>query len=813
MNYRRNGLWLIFVGLLVYTGNCAAWIPEKALIREERSLEISVVQKEAHVRIQSRFQNPTEEALVVRSWFPLSEGAKNVHVFANAEGVSLAEFKNQARLDALADAAESAQDVRFFRLGETPWTRVFRTEDIFIAAEDSLELVWEYVLPVQKQSDFTGIEIFLNDGVSDGIFQTEFSLAAEKPIHHFWSPFLTESIINRSALGIVALQQQSKFLAEENFRVMWSGKEDPSAQFYVNGYLYIGHFRALSPPQEFPNVTILLDASGSMSDVWLHVQELLRFLLEHQENRRFRVAIAQSDSMEWIVGGEEVFEENTSELRQKILETVAWKSPVGKGNVSETLSKIGYPKNKHLLIVFSDEKEKFSLNDSAPIAVLQFFSSEKSSAWRELAMATRGIVQKAFRSIMGTYEAEELLLSVDSLREPLQASDILLREKEGEVFPTYLVPQFSSISPVFIGRKYSKLQTNIENDWFEWFPKYWATMNIAQKLEKGQRTSSFPEETVDAILAVARTFGVYTSLFTSETTRNQLQKNLLEQNIWSIVEKLWKENVFFSDTKIHLLNGIPLWYESDNVWRSFDFREKVMPERWIKIAPFSAAQRQLFVLFPDIFAEPFGVGTNVEFCTFFRCFSLVQGGRSEALPSDRAFVRDFDPYHWALPFVIDLVEKGILVPELNGKLHLDRSISRGEFVEMLVLDRYGSQFSRIDSSSQFTDLHAGDEFFDTVQYLTQKGIIRGYEDESFRPMQDLSRAEAVKILLATDEIFPMKVDLKVDPMFMDTTGWERSWVEEAARRGIVQGYDDGTFRPNDSLTRGEAAKVIVESRK
>lgn len=812
MNYRRNW-FLLALGASVCAGNCAAWIPDTSLIREERSLEVSVIQEEAHIRIRSRFHNPTSENRVVRSWFPFSDTAKDIHVFANAEGVSLTEFTDQARLDALADAAESARDVRFFRLGDTPWTRVFRTADISIAAEDSLELVWDYTLAVQKQSDFEGIEIFLDDGVSDGIFQIEFSLATTTPLRHFWSPFLAESIINRSELGMVSLQQRSDFLAEENFRVLWSGKEDPKAQFYNDGYLYIGHFRALPPPQEFPKVTLLLDASGSMSDVWLHVQELLRFLLEHQENRQFRVALTHSGSTEWIVGGEDVFEENTSVFRQKVLETVAWKSPLGQGNISEVLPQMGQPQEDHLLIVFSDEEKILPPNNSAPVAVLQFFSSEESSSWKALAMATRGVVQKAFRSIMGTYEAEELLHSVDSLREPLQASDIISQEGEGEIFPDTFIPQFDSISPVFVGRKPAEIQINVGNTWFEWFPKYWATMNIAQKLEKGQRENFFSREDVDAILAVARTFGVRTSLFTSETTRNQLQKSLLDQNIWSIVEKLWKENMFFSDAHIHLLNGVPLWHESDGVWRAFHFRDRVTPERWIQIAPFSAAERQLFVLFPEVFAEPFGVGESVEFCTLFRCFSIVPGGRENALPSDRAFVRDFDPHHWAISFVVDLVGKGILEPELNGKLHLDRAISRGEFVEMLVLDTHGSQFIRSISSVSFSDLSPGDVFFDTVQFLTQKGVIRGYEDGSFRPMQDLSRAEAVKILLATEGIIPAAVEQGVAPMFLDTTGWERPWVEEAARRGIVQGYEDGMFRPHVPLSRAEAAKVIVESRK
>jgi len=810
----RHMYWLLLVfAVLAGAEHCAAWIPEDLLIRQERSVEISIVEQSAQVRIRSRFYNPTTEALSVQEWFPVAEGTQGVHVFVDAEGIDVVEFVERARLDALADAVEQKRDVRFFRLAEDPWTRIFRTTDISIEAEETVEIVWEFSVPIAKQGDFSGLEIFLDDGVQDELFQIEFSLATLNQIRHFWSPFFAEATIDRSPFGIVALQQRSEFVSPENIRVIWSSVEDPVARFYMEGYEYIGHFRALPPAQYFPRVTVLLDASGSMSDVWLHVQELLRFLLEHQEDRTFRVAITGSESLEWIAGNEETFEENTSQLRQKILEAVAWETPLGKGNIMSALSQVGQPKTEHLLVVFSDEEDIDLIPDAAPVAVLQFFPKEKSSKWKQFAAATRGVVQQAFRSIMGTHEAEKLLDSIEEIREPLFSSDVVLQEREKELLPKRFIPQVVSISPLFVGRVSSGFKTNTNQTWFEWLPRYWASARIAEELEEGTRAEHYSTASLDAILAVARTFGIHTLFFTSETTRKQLHESLLKsEDTWSVVESLWKNTSLLSNASIRFVNGIPLWRESDSIWRSFNFRDRVTPNKWVKIAPFSEAQRQLFVLFPDFFSEPFGVSDEVEFCTLFRCFSVVLDGRVGALPSDRSFVRDFDPNHWGIPFVADLVDKNILQPELNGKLHLDRAVSRGDFVQMLVTDTYGENFQRINRPNQFTDVSEEQESFDAIQFLAAMDVVGGYEDGTFQPMKSLSRGEAVKILLAADGITPEGINPGVGSIFPDTIGWERPWVEEAVQRGIVSGYGDGTFRPHAPLTRAAAAKVIVQGR-
>ncbi len=794
-------------------GQCLAWVPNSAVVRLERTVEISTQETEAVVRVRSSLRNTSSAPQKVRAWMPVAAGAVEMKAYLDAEGIELHEFTERARLDALADAAESWSDVRFFRMAGEPWAGVYRTVEFEIPGETTRELIWQYNQAVQTQGGFQGIEVFLDDGVKDELFQVEFSLGQTTPIKHFWSPMLAESVLERSEYGVVAIAQKREFTPNANLRVIWSSEENPAMSFYSAGHEYRGHATQLSPAKKFENVTLVLDGTGSMSDIWAHVQELVRFLLENQLEKKFRVILVGDGSAEWLVGNPDEFVENTSQVRQKILEAVAWRAPLGKANLSGTLTAVGQPEENHLVIVFSDADDVVPTADSAPVAVLHFDTESGVFPWRKIAAATRGFVQRAYRSVIGTKEAADLLSSVESIREPILASGITLAENEVELSPSQLVPQSDVISPVFVGRIKTEIQSNVGRSWFDWLPRTWAAARLSEMLERGELAREFSTNDLDAMLAIGRTFGVQTELFSAETTRSELIENLTTtDDVWLAVQKLWKTSTEPLLENLRIVSGIPLWMESDEVWREYNFLDRVDDDRWVQIAPFSAAQRQLFVLFPEVFAAAFGTGENLDFCTNFRCFSVMPGARVGALPSDRAFLRDFNPNHWALPYVIELVNAEILHAEANGKLHLDRAITRGEFAKMLVLDRYGEGFDRVTEIRGFEDFAKGDIGYDAVQFLVAKGVIRGFPDGTFRPKQDLTRAEAVKILLAEEGFTPFEIEAGETPVFADSVAWERGWVEEAVRQGIVNGYSDGTFKPSKPLTRAEASKVIVEGR-
>lgn len=108
----------------------------------------------------------------------------------------------------------------------------------------------------------------------------------------------------------------------------------------------------------------------------------------------------------------------------------------------------------------------------------------------------------------------------------------------------------------------------------------------------------------------------------------------------------------------------------------------------------------------------------------------------------------------------------------------------------------------------FTDVASDHPYFLAIKNLKSQKIINGYEDGSFRPEGTLNRAEAVKILLTGNNITPNK---KSEKKFTDVPlrAWFSSFVETAAYFEIVRGYEDGSFRPDQNVSRAEFLKMAL----
>jgi hypothetical protein len=97
-----------------------------------------------------------------------------------------------------------------------------------------------------------------------------------------------------------------------------------------------------------------------------------------------------------------------------------------------------------------------------------------------------------------------------------------------------------------------------------------------------------------------------------------------------------------------------------------------------------------------------------------------------------------------------------------------------------------------------------------IEALVSQNILQGYSDSSFKPDQEVTRAEALKIIL-------LGLGITVDDnatfsgSFSDvsTSDWYYKYVATAVNLGIVSGYDDGTFKPNQTVNRAEAIKILL----
>ncbi len=142
----------------------------------------------------------------------------------------------------------------------------------------------------------------------------------------------------------------------------------------------------------------------------------------------------------------------------------------------------------------------------------------------------------------------------------------------------------------------------------------------------------------------------------------------------------------------------------------------------------------------------------------------------------------------------------------DGKLiKPENKVTRAEFVKMLV-SALGGYNPNKNYGRSFTDVSAGDWYANYIAFAKQKGIADGYPDGTFRPNDTITRAEACKLL---DEAIQLPVG--DTPPFSDVSGeaWYTKHVGALYDMNVVDGYEDGTFRPGKKITRAEAVKILI----
>lgn len=114
-----------------------------------------------------------------------------------------------------------------------------------------------------------------------------------------------------------------------------------------------------------------------------------------------------------------------------------------------------------------------------------------------------------------------------------------------------------------------------------------------------------------------------------------------------------------------------------------------------------------------------------------------------------------------------------------------------------------SRSANLTKTNGYTDV-ASDAWYNTaVSTMTKAGIVDGYPDGTFRPDAPITRAEMAKII----SLFA-KLD-KSESRFSDIAGhWAEAYIKLAAGNGWIAGYPDGTFGPQRNITRAETATMI-----
>lgn len=105
----------------------------------------------------------------------------------------------------------------------------------------------------------------------------------------------------------------------------------------------------------------------------------------------------------------------------------------------------------------------------------------------------------------------------------------------------------------------------------------------------------------------------------------------------------------------------------------------------------------------------------------------------------------------------------------------------------------------------FEDVYDVTPYSEAIAHLKSEGVIEGYDDGTFKPGRTLNRAEFLKIILESRE----GTEIDGQNCFPDVSDeWFAPYVCTAKEEGIIEGYPDGTFRPDQEINFVEASKIL-----
>ena len=149
----------------------------------------------------------------------------------------------------------------------------------------------------------------------------------------------------------------------------------------------------------------------------------------------------------------------------------------------------------------------------------------------------------------------------------------------------------------------------------------------------------------------------------------------------------------------------------------------------------------------------------------------------------------------------------------DGSFLPNNNITRGELAAMIARLSYGDDLPDGIYQASFPDVDSDAWFNKYIGYLEDKDVLSGYEDGTFRPMDTITRGE-ISAVIARAQRYDL---ISYNGIFTDVTenDWAKDYIETLADKNIVSGYEDGTFGPYSPLTRAEAVaiinRVLVES--
>ncbi|CEO35599.1 glucan endo-1 [[Clostridium] sordellii] len=161
--------------------------------------------------------------------------------------------------------------------------------------------------------------------------------------------------------------------------------------------------------------------------------------------------------------------------------------------------------------------------------------------------------------------------------------------------------------------------------------------------------------------------------------------------------------------------------------------------------------------------------------------------------------------HWAKKEINQFISSGYVNGYEDETFRPDNSITRAEFVKLV--NKYFGFNNKEDI--KFSDININDWYYNDICIASKTGYINGYEDKTFKPNKTITREEVSKILISIknkqDNVYDK---LNKYPDKNKVSNWAKPYVEGAIEQGYLKGNDLGLLNPTNNITRAESITIL-----
>jgi hypothetical protein len=810
--------FLVSTVVFVQANVANAFFSAEDFVRTQHTAKIKIVDTTATITVEQTIKNITDQTHPFTFYQAIPADAIVEHFFVDAQGESYELLSDQNRTSALWAQAKNTTNPKVLSSLEDETGILLSALPTEIPPEKSVHFKITYKTSIATENSLSQIYLPINDGILSGRTDIYFQIKGSKP-KHFWHNLPLDGLIEKENEALSYWYWSENLKLNEPLRFYWSNQENFVTTYESNNQIFTAKIIAPNESKKFKKVSIVLDTSGSMSgNKWYLVEDLVEWILETwPAETQFQFKTQSQLSSNFLT---ESFTLNQRELQKHIRQKIPLISPLGKP-ATDTI--FDGTEESDLVIFITDETQNFSVPENQTVAILSF--ADNAPLNRQMLLQP-GFWLKLFATTTNIVQTPDLQKKFAELRPPLLQS-------EADFLPNQIQNFTNQTGTWFIKREFKDQQTlplsreelpkaeGIESRQF--ISRQWAKAKITKIFRSIYSAKKASIQQVDDLLYLGRNYGIQTTWFNAETRQSELKSIFTDlDKIDQIPRKNWhleSRNIFRSSAEPQFFGTTPVnYYPEENIWRSIDFYDRLNPNFLVEIAPHSQAAKDLLKQFPSIFAPMFALGEQVEVCLKWKCFSIKTNHRSETKTSDRAFMYNFPTDHWAKSYLIPLVNQQIIETDKKGNIDLQKIMTRGELANIVYKYVTLNSEENLSTASKnipiFMDISIKSPYYQATKSLSEQKIINGFYDGNFGPFERITRAQALKTIMAANRLNPeTNFDWSDTPIFSDAIGWERPWVEAAFNAKKINGElvgENRYFWSTRSIKLGEVAKLLVE---